>query len=186
MSGMGSIIKKLKEGDIILISEKGLKHSLNRALGRSRWHHIMLYIGQGRVLEATPRKGCHISKLDLTKECYLGFKALRHAKINDLSRRKIAATAVRIFLGRKFDWWQLIKVFFRRQLVFMGNNGRACRPGYKCNFGSVICSNLVAMSYHLEGCSIGDKWAPEYVMPRDYDKLEKSGEFDLVFERKFE
>ena len=183
---MDSLIEKLEEGDIILVSEKGLKHSLNRAFGRSRWHHIMLYIGQGKVLEVTPRKGCHISKLDLTKECYLGFKALRHAKINDLSRRKIAATAVRIFLGRKFDWRQLIKVFFRRQLVFIGNNGRARKPGYKCNFGSVICSNLVTMAYHIRGHSISDKWAPEYVMPRDYGKLEKSREFSIVFERKLE
>lgn len=178
---MNSLIKRLRQADVLLVSEKGLKHSLNRALGRSRWHHIMLYIGQDRVLEATPRKGCHIAKLDLTKECFLGYKALRHAKINDLSRRKIVATAVKIFLGRKFDWQQLIKVYLRRQLSFIGNNGKACRPGYKCNVQSVICSNLVAMAYHIMGHSISDKWAPEYVIPRDYDKLR---DFEIVFERK--
>ena len=182
MGGMGSLIKKLKEADVLLVSEKGLKHSLNRALGRSRWHHVMLYIGQGRVLEATPRKGCHISKLDLTKERYFRYRALRHGKVNDLSRRKIVATAVRIFLGRKFDWRHLIKVFLRRQLIFIGNNGRARRPGYKCSISSIICSNIVAMTYHITGHSISDKWAPEYVMPRDYDRAK---EFDIVFERRF-
>ena len=174
------IVNKLLPADILLVSEKGLKHSINRTFGRSRWHHVMLCIGKGKVLEATPRKGCHISKLDLTKDCYIAYKALRHRKLSDAEKKKIAETAVKIFLGKKFNWQHLLKVFFRRQLSIVGNNGKARKPGYRCNVNSIICSNLVAMNYHMAGCSISDRWAPEYVMPRDYDK---SKEFAIVFEK---
>ena len=171
---------KLLPADVLLVSEKGLKHFINRTLGRSRWHHIMLYIGKGRVLEVTPKKGCHISKLDLTRDCYLGYKALRHRGLSGKARKEMAAKAVRLFLGKKFGWRQLVKVFIRRLLGLKGNGGKACRPGYRCDTNRITCSNLVAMNYHMAGCTISDRWAPEYVMPRDYDKMK---EFEIVFEK---
>lgn len=178
------IIKKLLPADILLASEKGLKHSINRALGRSRWHHVMLYLGKGRVIEVTPRKGCHISKLDLTKNCYLEYRALRHKKISDAEKKKIAAAAVNLFLGRKFNWWQLAKVFLRRLLELKGNRNNTSTPDYRNGVNCLICSNLVAITYHLAGRAISSKWAPEYIMPRDYDGLEAADGFEVVFERK--
>lgn len=172
---------KLLPADVLLVSEKGLKHLINRTLGRSRWHHIMLYIGKGRVLEATPKKGCHVSKLDLTKDCYIAYKAIRHRKLSDKARKEVAAKAVRLFLGKKFAWRQLAKVFIRRLLALKGNGDKACRPGYRCDTDRIICSNVVAMNYHMAGCVIGGRWAPEYVLPRDYDRMK---EFDIIFEKR--
>ena len=94
--------------------------------------------------------------------------------------RYFAETAVKIFLGKKFSWRQLLKVFFRRLLSIVGNNGKAHKPGYRCDVNRIICANLVAMNYHMAGGSISDRWAPEYVMPRDFDK---SKEFAIVFEK---
>ncbi len=176
-----SLVKKLLPADILLVSEKGLKHSINRAFGRSRWHHIMLYIGKGRALEVTPRKGCHISNIDLARECYIEYRILRHKKISGAEKKKIVATAIKLFLGKKFSKRQLAKVFFRRLLELKGNRGKASKTGYMPNVNSLICSNLVAITYHMAGCSISDRWAPEYVMPRDYGKLE---EFEIVFEKR--
>ncbi|MBI2143058.1 hypothetical protein HYU20_01825 [Candidatus Woesearchaeota archaeon] len=172
MGNFNRLIKKLKEADILLVSEKGFKHAINRAFGRSRWHHVMLYVGKGKVIEATPKKGCHISKLDLNKECYKAYKALRHRKITGKERKEMAAYAVRMFLGRRFNWKHLPRVFLRRSVWLLGNNGQACKPGYKCDNNALICSNIVAVAYHISGRRISRKWAPEYVMPRDYDKAE--------------
>lgn len=179
-----SLINKLLPADILLVSEKGLKHSINRALGGSRWHHIMLYLGKGKAMEVTPTKGCHISELDLTRDCYIEYKALRHKKISGTKKKKIVATAVKLFLGRKFSWLQLAKVFFRRLLGLKGNGcaaSAASKPDYNNGFNRLICSNLAAITYHVADISISKKWAPDYVMPRDYAKLEG---FETVLEKK--
>ncbi|MBI2581479.1 hypothetical protein HYV85_06795 [Candidatus Woesearchaeota archaeon] len=186
MGDLSSLVKKLIEGDILVVSEKGLKHAVNRFFGRSRWHHVMLYIGKGKVLEVTPRKGCHVSKLDLTRESYKAYKAVRCKKLAAATRRKIAAAAVKLFRGKNFDWQQLVKVSFRRILKWKGNRGNIQKETYKCDLDSLICSNLVAITYHMAGHAISSKWAPEYIMPRDYDMLEAAGGFEVVFERKLE
>lgn len=181
---MNGIIKKLLPADILLVSEKGLKHSINRMLGRSKWHHIMLYIGKGKVVEVTPRKGCHISKLDLTRDCYIEYRALRHKKISGTEKKRIVATAVKLFLGQKFSWRQLTKVFFRRLVELKGNRSNSSKPDYRKKANCLICSNLAAMTYRAAGRSISERWAHDYVMPRDYDKLEENGNFCVVLEGK--
>ncbi len=186
MGESNSLVKKLVEGDILVVSEKGIKHAINRFFGRSRWHHVMLYVGKGKVLEVTPRKGCHIAKLDLTKESYKAYKAMRCRKLAVATRKKIAATAIRLFAGKKFDWLQLFKAFFRRLLGRKGNKSRVDRHGYENDIKGLICSNLVAITYHTAGHAISSKWAPEYTMPRDYDRLEMTGGFEVVFQRKLE
>ncbi len=181
MGDLNSLIKKLREADVILISEKGVKHAVNRALGRSRWHHVMLYIGKGKVLEVTPKKGCHISEIDLTRGCYKGYKAIRHTRISALERRRIITNAAKIFYGKKFSLRQLIKVFFRKAFDWGSNTNRKLESGYgyRCKTESMICSNAVAMAYCLSGRLISDKYLPEYVMPRDYDKAKG---FEIVFD----
>ncbi|MBI2141705.1 hypothetical protein HYU16_04765 [Candidatus Woesearchaeota archaeon] len=186
MGDLGSLVKKLVEGDILVVSERGLKHAVNRFFGRSKWHHVMLYIGKGKVLEVTPRKGCHISKLDLARGSYKAYKAVRCRKLAAETRRKIAAAAVKLFLGKKFDWKQLVKVFSRRLLDWKGNKSRVEKHGYGNDIKGLICSNLVAITYHMTGHAIGSKWAPEYIMPRDYDMLGTAGGFEVVFERRLE
>lgn len=181
MLDKNSLIKKLHPADILLVSKKGLTPSINRALGGSKWHHVMLYLGKGVVLEVTATKGCHISKLDLNEDSHLDYKALRHKKISGAEKRKIVATAAKLFLGQKFSWLQLAKIFLRRLLELKANKGNASKPGYKCSFNRLICSNIVAITYHMAGCSISDRWAPDYVMPRDYAKLEG---FETVLEKK--
>ena len=167
------LIGKLKPGDIILVSEKGLQHAINRFLQRSRWHHVMLYIGKGRTMEVTPRNGAHICDLthDLTEKLYFAFKALRKKGLSTAQRQNIAMVAQKTFSGKKFSWGQYLKVVIGRALHSnkQGSHSLVCRPGHKCNTNSVACSNMVAMAYYEAGFPISENYMPEYVVPRDYE-----------------
>ncbi|MBI2144562.1 hypothetical protein HYU17_05455 [Candidatus Woesearchaeota archaeon] len=167
------LIKKLHEADVILVSEKGLLHSINRALQGSKWHHVMLYMGQGRTIEATPKKGCHICDLmyDLTEKDYFAYKILRNKRLTNPQRKKVISTALRLFLGKPFSWIQYLRIVFGRVLHWNGegNKSLVCMPGHKCNAHSVACSNMVAMAFYEAGFPVSDRHMPEYVVPKDYE-----------------
>ena len=166
------IIKRLQEGDVFLVSEKGIKHTIIKALQRSRWNHVLLYIGKGRTIEVTPRNGAHICDLmhDLTEKPYIAWKVLRNKKLTQAQRRKIIATALRLFNGKKFSAMQYARIILGRTLHWKNaNNSHVCKPGHKCNTGSLVCSNMVAMAYYEAGFPIGETHMPEYVVPKDYE-----------------
>ncbi|MEK6837250.1 MAG: hypothetical protein AABX69_01245 [Nanoarchaeota archaeon] len=168
-----NIIKRLCEADIVLVSERGLLHSVNRALQRSKWHHVMLYIGNGRTIEATPKKGAHICDLmyDLTEKDYFAYKILRNKKLTKAQRRGVVKMALKLFLGKRFSWLQYAKIVIGRTLHWKKDDNKSivCKPGHKCSTGSVACSNMVAMAYYEAGFPISDRYMPEYVVPKDYE-----------------
>ncbi|MBI2175960.1 hypothetical protein HYU40_01245 [Candidatus Woesearchaeota archaeon] len=173
-----SLIKKLREADIILVSEKGLLHGINRMLQRSKWHHVMMYMGQGRTIEVTPRKGCHICDLmyDLTEKEYFAYKVLRNKRLTKAQRKRIVNEALKLFLGKKFSWLQYAKIVIGRTLELWreeGNKSLVCKPGHKCSAGTVACSNMVAMAYYEAGFPVSEKYMPEYVVPKDYETSKK-------------
>lgn len=168
------LIKRLQEADVILVSEKGLLHDINRMLQRSKWHHVMLYIGQGRTIEATPKKGAHICDLmyDLTEKEYFAYKILRNKRLIRAQRKKIVNESLKLFLGKKFSWSQYAKIVIGRTLHWKkeGNKSLVCKPGHRCITSNVVCSNMVAMAYYETGFPISDKYMPEYVVPKDYEE----------------
>ncbi len=174
LSAAHRLIGMLRKADIILVSEKGLLHSINRVLQRSKWHHVMMYIGQGRTIEVTPKKGSHICDLmyDLTEKDYFAYKILRPKKLSDRQRKKIVNTALKFFLGKKFSWVQYGRIVFGRTWHWRkeGNKSLVCMPGHKCSMGSVACSNMVAMAYYEAGFPVSEKYMPEYVVPKDYEE----------------
>ena len=176
------LIKSLHQGDILLVSESGLLHAINRTLQRSRWHHVMLYVGNSQTLEATPRNGAHICDLlhDLVEKPYMAIRILRNKKLAAKQRKQVVQTALKLFKGKKFSWLQYGKIVFGRTLHWRkeGNKSLVCKPGHKCNTGSVACSNMVAMAYYEAGFPISEKYMPEYVVPKDYEEAEG---FDVVF-----
>ncbi len=178
------LIGKLKEADVVLVSEKGIRHAVNRVLQRSKWHHVMLYIGQGRTLEVTPRNGAHICDLlhDLTEKHYVAIKALRNSKLTEKNKDEIIRYAIKNFLKKKFSLTQYVRIVLGRRLHWKdGNRSLVCRPGHKCNIESVVCSNMVAIAYYEAGFPISQKYMPEYVVPKDY---EEAKEFKTVINKK--
>ena len=168
-----NLIKGLHEADVILVSEKGLLHDINRMLQRSKWHHVMLYIGNGRTIEATPKKGAHICDLmyDLTEKDYFAYKILRNKKLTNAQRKKIVNTALKLFLGKRFSWLQYAKIVIGRTMHWRNKDNKSlvCKPGHRCSMESVACSNMVAMAYYEAGFPISDRYMPEYVVPKDYE-----------------
>ena len=181
------LIKKLKDADIVLVSESGIRHTLNRLLQRSKWHHVMLYVGLGRTLEVTPRNGAHICDLlhDLTEKHYREIKVLRMPRLTDRQRKAIVKDAVKTFVHKKFSWLQYGKIIIGRTLELWGKEGNksmVCKPGHKCNMSSIACSNMVAIAYFENGFSISEKYMPEYVVPRDYEEAKV---LKKIVDRKF-
>lgn len=182
-----ALIKKLAVGDIVAVCERGLTHFLNRIAQRTRrWHHVMLYIGSGKVLEAIPMRGCVISNLNLTRKRYHSFKVLRNNLLHVCKKKRIVANAIKLFLGKKFSHLQVIKIFLFRMFIF--KNKRNVLPkgqtmAYQCNTDQVVCSNLIAISYYLEGQLISPLYKPEFVVPKDYDHVK---EFDVVLEQTYQ
>ncbi|MBI2581478.1 hypothetical protein HYV85_06790 [Candidatus Woesearchaeota archaeon] len=168
-----NIIKRLREADVILVSEKGLLHDINRMLQRSKWHHVMLYIGNGRTIEATPKKGAHICDLmyDLTEKEYFAYKVLRNKRLTKAQRKKVVGMALKFFLGKKFSWGQYARIVLGRTLHWRkeGNRSLVCKPGHRCSMESVACSNMVAMAYYEAGLPVTERYMPEYVVPKDYE-----------------
>ncbi len=168
-----NLIKRLQEADIILVSEKGLLHDINRMLQRSKWHHVMLYIGNGRTIEATPKKGAHICDLmyDLTEKEYFAYKVLRNKKLTKVQRKKVVGMALKFFLGKRFSWGQYARIVLGRTLHWRkeGNKSLVRKPGHRFSMESVACSNMVAMAYYEAGLPVTERYMPEYVVPKDYE-----------------
>ncbi len=166
--------KDLRKGDMIFVNEKGLPNFLGRLIQGYKWHHVMLYLGSGKVLQAIPVKGCVISTLKLDGR-YKGVKVLRYRGISPAQREKIVKNAVSTFLNKKFSWLQILKVFLLRELGLGTLLRKRFMTGknYKCNPDSVMCSNLVTMSYFMAGLLIFEAYQPEYVIPKDYENASR-------------
>ena len=166
------LFKRLKKGDIIFVHEKGILNFIGKILQRYRWHHAMLYIGDGKVLQAIPIKGCVISPLKLDDR-YHGVKVLRYRGISETQRKQLIKSAISTFFRKKFSLLHAFKTLFVRELGLgslllllsgfkLGN--------YKCNTDTLTCSNLVSMSYYKTGLLLYDSVLPEYVIPKDYEQ----------------
>ncbi len=163
-------IVKLEKGDVILVSEKGLLHLPNKLLGWNRFHHTMLYVGDGKVLESTPKKGSHLQKFDIGNGSYESVKVVRRKGLSSKERGRVADIAVRLFNGKKFDWLFIVKVPLR---AFIGGKHNAgCKR--------LACSGIIAAAFAASGHPV-TKYGLDYVAPGDY---EKSEEFYVVLEKR--
>ena len=170
-----------EEGDIIAVSEKGIKHGIDRILQRTEWHHVFLYIGNGMALDASPMAGCHTFKINLTHEKYNAYRVLRHATLAIAERKKLVKKAVSTFLGQKFSFSQVYRIIISR--IILADAKNSPDTSYKCDTRRLICSNMISMAYHLAGHPLKIQHKPEYTMPEDYGG-ELQG-FKLVVEHRF-
>lgn len=173
----GSAIR-LEEGDVICINERGLRNSLMRTVQGYKWHHMMLYLGNGKVLEAIPLKGCIILKLNIDKR-YNGVKILRAARVPIKKRKLVALKAVEYFCGRKFSFIQLMKAFLTRKLrfqLFLGQKPNNWKETL-LSPDKAMCSNIISMSYATIGLFVRRDHLPELIIPEDF---ENSSSFKVI------
>ena len=165
------ISKLMQVADIAVLCERGLKHTLDRWVQRTkRWHHVLLYLGNGKALEVTPRKGCYISELNLSRKRCLQFKILRNYKIPATARKRVADTAIKLFIGKKFSGSQIQRILLFRKLGLRRKEA-TLTGAHKLKINWVICSNVPAMSYYTIGVLLNGTYRPEYLMPKDYENV---------------
>lgn len=182
----GHMIKNLVEGDIIIVTGRGFPYVLGRIFQRTkRWHHVMLYIGKGKVLEAVPRAGCIISMLNVSKKLHRAVKVLRNSRLPVKVRKRIVRRAIKLFYHKRFSLMQFIKIFFVRDLGLkvLFRNLFSPKPGQVYDTKAVICSNFIAMAYYFENCLVSKEFRPEYIVPKDFEKAER---FDVVLEQTYQ
>ena len=132
------LLSLLEPGDVILVRERGLKHEIDRIFQRSWWNHVLLYIGNEKVLDASPLKGCHTFKIELGREKYEACKALR-PKLPKGERTNIAETALKEFIGKRFSWLQVAKILFFRNFRLKKWQKPFEYEEYKSDVRKVIC-----------------------------------------------
>ncbi len=176
------IARIMQSADIAVLCERGLKHTLDRWVQRTkRWHHLLLYLGNSKALEVTPRKGCHISELDLSRKRCIQFKIMRNDKISSAARKRVTDTAIKLFLGRKFSLQQMWKIIFFRNLRLRKKEAMLNKE-HKIASQKVTCSNMSAMSYYTIEVLLNETYKPEYVVPKDYETVPG---FRTVIERNY-
>ena len=183
-----NLIRSLKEGDIVVICERGLKHTIDRILQRTKkWHHVMLYTSKGMVLDVTPRKGCFIAPLKPTLERCIEFKVLRTKKLSAEQKKAMVTRAIALFNGKKFSELQIFSILLFRELAFWKMHSKSrlqqavLKAPHECDTRRVICSNMVSLAYYLSGVRISMIYKPEYIVPKDFENVQ---DFDTVLEWK--
>ncbi len=179
------LVSKLEVGDVLVLSERGVIHSLHRLIQRTRkWHHLLLYLGNGKTLEVTPRKGGHISELNITQVRCKKFAVLRSKNLTHSQKKELVQKAIRMFNGKKFSQLQYLKMlFFRGLFPKIRINPCLLTTGYACRSPVITCSTAVSIIYYAYGQLVSPLYKPEYIMPRDY---EEAKDFYCVMEIDYE
>lgn len=166
-----NIARMMQIADIAVLCERGLKHTIDRLVQRTkRWHHVLLYLGKGKALEVTPRKGCHISELNFSLKRCIQFKILRNDKISAVAKKKLTENAIRLFLGKKFSTRQIWRILLFRYLRLRKKEAML-NKAHRIESQKILCSNMPAMGYYTVGVLLNDTYKPEYLVPKDYEKV---------------
>jgi hypothetical protein len=147
-----------KPGDYFVVKTNGWAGALIRLGTFSDWNHAGIYIGEGQVIEATP-KGVKINYLNEYNGQPLAWN--RHEGLTKEQRDEILKRAMG-FLNLKYGFWSIIvigleSVGFKILPPFL-------RKAEKEN--RVICSQLVAWSYSIGGVKVSHK-KHALVTPKD-------------------
>lgn len=177
------IARIMQTADIAVLCERGLKHAIDRKILQhtKRWHHVLLYLGNGKALEVTPWRGCHISELNLSRKRCLQFKIIRNEKIAVAIKKKLVQNAVKLFLGKKFSDVQAWRILLFRYLRLRKKEAML-NIAHKIESQKVTCSNMPAMSYYTIGVLLNETYKPEYLMPKDYETV---AGFRTIMERNY-
>jgi cell wall-associated NlpC family hydrolase len=141
-------------GDFGVIRSTGLAARAIQLGTISRWNHAFIYIGEGKIIEATPSKGLIIS--DVSK--YKNIAWNKHQELTDAQRQKIVDKA-RSFLGTTYGFLDILVLALRilGLKILSGTfvEKLAVRQG-------IICSELEAICYAEAGIQLVNK--PEYLV----------------------
>ena len=147
-----------KPGDYGVVSTTGLIGYLIQLGTRSRDNHAFVYVGQGYILEATPKRGVVLSPVTNYKDIVWN----RHEELTDAQRKIIVDTADSR-IGSPYFFKSFIVIGFR----ILGINLPKFLTGDLSKDKGLICSELVSVCYRAAGI-VMDNTKPDYfVTPAD-------------------
>lgn len=149
-------------GDFGIVRTNGWAARLIQLGTLSRWNHAFIYLGDGIIAEATPRKGIMLSPVAE----YPNIAWNQHQGLSEDQRLKILEKANEL-IGRTYGFLDILIIGLRiLGLKFLGGKmleKLSLRQG-------IICSEYVAICYQNAGLNLVNK--PEYlVTPGDLAEI---------------
>jgi len=143
-----------RKGDFGVVRTNGAAARLIQVGNLSRWNHVVVYLGNGLIAEATPGKGIIISHVDKYKKIAWN----QHQDLTD-EQRDIIFKKAQSLIGTVYGFLD-IAVLALRILGLKLLKGKlveklAVRQG-------IICSEFAAICYAAAGIQLVNK--PEYLV----------------------
>jgi len=145
-------------GDYGCVQTNGVIGFLIQLGTLTKFNHAFIYVGDGQIIEATPRKGVILSPVDK----YSNIAWNQHEPKTDEQRAELVAEA-KTHLGNKYSFIDYIAIILR-MLRFNAPEWLINRLD---NSPDVICSQLVAAVYRACGYIIDGEMPEFYVTPSD-------------------
>jgi len=171
-----ALSRRVKPGDVLLISGAARISYIVKLLTLSQWSHVVLYVGnrsellpketleryrakfegvdlEHLVIDADPTEGVHLKPL-------MDFKGLmvRQCRPTALSRKDTQAVLEHALatLGRQYDIWHIVKLlfFFAFPWELLPQSLRKYFRDFSLSESDTICSRVLAEAFHSVGYPI--------------------------------
>jgi hypothetical protein len=156
------IIKLLKPADVLLSFNRDNKLSATIArITDSSWSHVMMYIGNGNIVESSVG-GVHITSI----KHYLDDKydlCLLRANLFSQQDKKIVKYSLSL-VGKKYGYLQMLWYAFIRLI------GKSESPKWQLDIqpNAMVCSEAIAESYRKNGLTIKTSIKDTGAEPADF------------------
>jgi hypothetical protein len=145
-----AFVAKLKEGDVILASPRTLQLSavnmMYRFFLRAKYVHSMLYLGDGKIIHTTSKKGVQIAKLPRKINKKGHYKVVRDKNITSEQRDAVVEEALKM-QGQQIDPVGLITNIPARMLGFR-------KPLIRLEQNRLWCAKLIYKAYSAVGIEL--------------------------------
>ncbi len=175
-SNVFSLKERLQLGDLVLVSGTARISNVVKVLTRSKWSHVVIYVGDRRdllteeekeewgskygadsmkhlAIDADPIKGVHLKPID----DFAGY-VLRHCRAQALDKQdcqKVVDVAI-AQMGREYDIKHILKLllFFALPWELLPAIARRKIRDFTLSEDDRICSRVIAEAFHSVGYPI--------------------------------
>ena len=170
------LVKRLREGDVLLISGTARISRVVKLLTMSPWSHVVLYVGDRRdllsaeeveeweakfgrsslkhlVIDADPVRGVHLRPVH--EHVGLMVRHCRPAALSDADRKRVVEIALSQ-LGREYDVGHIINLllFFAFPWELLPTRLRQIVTEFTLSEDDRICSRVLSEAFHSVGYPI--------------------------------
>ena len=148
-----AFVSKLKKGDIILASPRTLQLSAVNMLYRfflhAKYVHSMLYLGDGKIIHTTSKKGVQVANLPRKINKKGHYKVVRAQDLTSEQRDSVVENALKM-QGQQIDPAGLITNIPARMLGFR-------KPLIRMEQNRLWCAKLIYKAFSAAGIELVDE-----------------------------